>query len=107
MIEAQGNGTGRLFNGSYTTMIEINNVYQNEQDREALIAGLRKMISECGGHKVLTKFAKNHDEELSNLETELFAGEKSLVQDTHCINDETVKKFSFHGRTYGGFQSTF
>ncbi|WP_260362733.1 hypothetical protein [Leuconostoc falkenbergense] len=37
---------GRLFNSSYTTVIEIIKFQKNEQEKKTLIAGLRKIISE-------------------------------------------------------------
>jgi len=40
-----------------------------------------------------------NDEELSNLETELFSGEKSLAQVIQSINGKTVKNLSIHGQT--------
>lgn len=102
---------GRLFNSSYTTVIEIIKLQKNEQGREKLIAGLRKIINERMDAQSINevrqasrwmvlgiKYGMN-DEELSNLETELFSGEKSLVQNIQSINGETVKNLSIHGRT--------
>ena len=102
---------GRLFNSSYTTVIEIIKLQKNEQEKETLIAGLRKIINERMDSQSISevrqasrwmvlgiKFGMN-DEELASLETELFSGEESLAQDTQCINGETVKKLSIHGRT--------
>ena len=101
---------GRLFNSSYTTVIEIIKLQKNEQERETLIAGLRKIINErMDSHSISEvrqasrwmllgiKYGMN-DEELSNLETELFSGEESLVQNIQCINGETVKNLSVHGQ---------
>lgn len=102
---------GRLFNSSYTTVIEIIKLQKNEQEKETLIAGLRKIINERMDSQSIgevrqasrwmvlgIKYGMN-DEELSNLETELFSGEKSLAQNIQCINGETVKNLSIHGRT--------
>ncbi|API72384.1 MULTISPECIES: glycosyltransferase family 2 protein [Leuconostoc] len=102
---------GRLFNSSYTTVIEIIKLQKNEQEKETLIAGLRKIINERMDSQSISevrqasrwmvlgiKFGMN-DEELASLETELFSGEESLAQDTQCINGETVKNLSIHGRT--------
>ncbi|MGL5888229.1 MAG: glycosyltransferase family 2 protein, partial [Leuconostoc suionicum] len=102
---------GRLFNSSYTTVIEIIKLQKNEQEREKLIAGLRKIINERMDAQSINevrqasrwmvlgiKYGMN-DEELSNLETELFSGEKSLAQNIQSINGETVKNLSIHGRT--------
>lgn len=79
--------------------------------RETLIAGLRKIINERVDSPSISevrqasrwmvlgiKYGMN-DEELSSLETELFSGEKSLAQNIQCINSETVKNLSIHGRT--------
>lgn len=101
---------GRLFNSSYTTVIEIIKLQKNEQERETLIAGLRKIINERMDSQSISevrqesrwmvlviKYGMSY-EELSNLETELFSGEKSLAQNIQCINGETVKKLSIHGR---------
>lgn len=101
---------GRLFNSSYTTVIEIIKLQKNEQERETLIAGLRKIINErMDSHSISEvrqasrwmllgiKYGMN-DEELSNLETELISGEESLVQNIQCINGETVKNLSVHGQ---------
>ncbi|QHM57777.1 glycosyltransferase family 2 protein [Leuconostoc mesenteroides] len=101
---------GRLFNSSYTTVIEIIKLQKNEQEREKLIAGLRKIINERMDAQSINevrqasrwmvlgiKYGMN-DEELSNLETELFSGEKSLAQNIQCINGETVKNLSIHGQ---------
>lgn len=102
---------GRLFNSSYTTVIEIIKLQKNEQERETLIAGLRKIINERMDSQSISEVRQEsrwmvlgikygmNDEELSNLETELFSGEKSLVQNIQCINGETVKNLSIHGRT--------
>ena len=102
---------GRLFNSSYTTVIEIIKLQKNEHEREALIAGLRKIINERMDPQSINEVRQEsrwmvlgikygmNDEELSNLETELFSGEKSLAQNIQCINGETVKKLSIHGRT--------
>lgn len=102
---------GRLFNSSYTTVIEIIKLQKNEQEKETLIAGLKKIINERMDSQSISevrqesrwmvlgiKYGMSY-EELSNLETELFSGEKSLAQDTQCINGETVKNLSIHGRT--------
>lgn len=102
---------GRLFNSSYTTVIEIIKLQKNEQEKETLIAGLRKIINERMDAQSISevrqasrwmvlgiKYGMN-DEELASLETELFSDEKSLAQDTQCINGETVKNLSIHGRT--------
>ncbi|MCT4376628.1 glycosyltransferase family 2 protein [Leuconostoc suionicum] len=102
---------GRLFNSSYTTVIEIIKLQKNEQEKETLIAGLRKIINERMDSQSISevrqasrwmvlgiKYGMN-DEELLSLETELFSGEESLAQDTQCINGETVKNLSIHGRT--------
>ncbi|MDV7703854.1 glycosyltransferase family 2 protein [Leuconostoc suionicum] len=102
---------GRLFNSPYTTVIEIIKLQKNEQEKETLIAGLRKIINERMDSQSISevrqasrwmvlgiKFGMN-DEELASLETELFSGEESLAQDTQCINGETVKNLSIHGRT--------
>ncbi len=102
---------GRLFNSSYTTVIEIIKLQKNEQEKETLIAGLRKIINERMDSQSISevrqasrwmvlgiKYGMN-DEELLSLETELFSDEKSLAQDTQCINGETVKNLSIHGRT--------
>ncbi|WP_349515871.1 glycosyltransferase family 2 protein [Leuconostoc suionicum] len=102
---------GRLFNSSYTTVIEIIKLQKNEQEKETLIAGLRKIINERMDSQSIgevrqasrwmvlgIKYGMN-DEELASLETELFSDEKSLAQDTQCINGETVKNLSIHGRT--------
>jgi hypothetical protein len=101
---------GRLFNSSYTTVIEIIKLQKNEQERETLIAGLRKIINECMDSQSISEVRQEsrwmvlgikygmNDEELSNLETELFSGEKSLVQNIQCINGETVKNLSIHGQ---------
>ncbi len=103
--------TGRLFNSSYTTVIEIIKLQKNEHEREALIAGLRKIINERMDSQSISEVRQEsrwmvlgikygmNDEELSNLETELFSGEKSLAQNIQCINGETVKNLSIHGRT--------
>ncbi|WP_042250386.1 glycosyltransferase family 2 protein [Leuconostoc mesenteroides] len=102
---------GRLFNSSYTTVIEIIKLQKNEHEREALIAGLRKIINERMDSQSISEVRQEsrwmvlgikygmNDEELSNLETELFSGEKSLAQNIQCINGETVKNLSIHGRT--------
>ena len=102
---------GRLFNSSYTTVIEIIKLQKNEHEREALIAGLRKIINERMDPQSINEVRQEsrwmvlgikygmNDEELSNLETELFSGEKSLAQNIQCSNGETVKKLSIHGRT--------
>jgi len=101
---------GRLFNSSYTTVIEIIKLQKNEQEKETLIAGLRKIINERMDSQSISEVRQEsrwmvlgikygmNDEELSNLETELFSGEKSLVQNIQCINGETVKKLSIHGQ---------
>ena len=101
---------GRLFNSSYTTVIEIIKLQKNEQERETLIAGLRKIINERMDSQSISEVRQEsrwmvlgikygmNDEELSNLETELFSGEKSLAQNIQCINGETVKKLSIHGQ---------
>ncbi|SPE67633.1 glycosyltransferase family 2 protein [Leuconostoc mesenteroides] len=101
---------GRLFNSSYTTVLEIIKLQKNEQERETLIAGLRKIINERMDSQSISEVRQEsrwmvlgikygmNDEELSNLETELFSGEKSLVQNIQCINGETVKKLSIHGQ---------
>ncbi|WP_273709297.1 glycosyltransferase family 2 protein [Leuconostoc mesenteroides] len=102
---------GRLFNSSYTTVIEIIKLQKNEQEKETLIAGLRKIINERMDSQSISevrqesrwmvlgiKYGMSY-EELSNLETELFSGEKSLAQNIQSINGETVKKLSIHGRT--------
>lgn len=102
---------GRLFNSSYTTVIEIIKLQKNEQEKESLIAGLRKIINERMDSQNISevrqasrcmvlgiKYGMN-DEELLNLETELFIGDKSLAQNIQCINGETVKNLSIHGRT--------
>lgn len=101
---------GRLFNSSYTTVIEIIKLQKNEHEREALIAGLRKIINERMDPQSINEVRQEsrwmvlgikygmNDEELSNLETELFSGEKSLAQNIQCINGETVKKLSIHGQ---------
>ena len=101
---------GRLFNSSYTTVIEIIKLQKNEQEKETLIAGLRKIINERMDSQSISevhqesrwmvlgiKYGMSY-EELSNLETELFSGEKSLAKDIQCINGETVKNLSIHGR---------
>ncbi|KMY78949.1 glycosyltransferase family 2 protein [Leuconostoc mesenteroides] len=102
---------GRLFNSSYTTVIEIIKLQKNEQERATLIAGLRKIINERMDSQSISEVRQEsrwmvlgikygmNDEELSNLETELFSGEKSLAQNIQCNNGETVKKLSIHGRT--------
>jgi hypothetical protein len=102
---------GRLFNSSYTTVIEIIKLQKNEQEKETLIAGLRKIINERMDSQSISEVRQEsrwmvlgikygmNDEELSNLETELFSGEKSLAQNIQCINGETVKKLLIHGRT--------
>ena len=102
---------GRLFNSSYTTVIEIIKLQKNEQERETLIAGLRKIINERMDSQSISEVRQEsrwmvlgikygmNDEELSNLETELFSDEKSLAQNIQCINGETVKNLSIHGRT--------
>lgn len=95
---------GRLFNSSYTTVIDIIKLQKNEQEKETLIVGLIKMINErmdsqgiSKVHQVLRcmvlgiKYGMN-DTESSGSVTELFSGEKSLANDTQCINGETVKK---------------
>ena len=101
---------GRLFNSSYTTVLEIIKLQKNEQERETLIAGLRKIINERMDSQSISEVRQEsrwmvlgikygmNDEELSNLETELFSGEKSLAQNIQCINGETVKKLSIHGQ---------
>lgn len=101
---------GRLFNSSYTTVIEIIKLQKNEQERETLIAGLRKIINERMDSQSISEVRQEsrwmvlgikygmNDEELSNLETELFSGEKSLAQNIQFINGETVKKLSIHGQ---------
>ncbi|ASR69477.1 glycosyltransferase family 2 protein [Leuconostoc mesenteroides] len=101
---------GRLFNSSYTTVIEIIKLQKNEQEKETLIAGLRKIINERMDSQSISEVRQEsrwmvlgikygmNDEELSNLETELFSGEKSLAQNIQCINGETVKKLSIHGQ---------
>lgn len=101
---------GRLFNSSYTTVIEIIKLQKNEQERETLIAGLRKIINERMDSQSISEVRQEsrwmvlgikygmNDEELSNLETELFSGEKSLAQNIQCINGETVKNLSIHGQ---------
>lgn len=102
---------GRLFNSSYTTVIEIIKLQKSEQEKETLIAGLRKIINERMDSQSISevrqasrwmvlgiKYGLNN-EELASLETELFSDEKSLAQDTQCINGETVKNLSIHGRT--------
>lgn len=101
---------GRLFNSSYTTVIEIIKLQKNEQERETLIAGLRKIINERMDSQSISEVRQEsrwmvlgikygmNDEELSGLETELFSGEKSLAQNIQCINGETVKKLSIHGQ---------
>ncbi|MCT3049764.1 glycosyltransferase family 2 protein [Leuconostoc mesenteroides] len=101
---------GRLFNSSYTTVIEIIKLQKNEQERETLIAGLRKIINERMDSQSISEVRQEsrwmvlgikygmNDEELSGLETELFSGEKSLAQNIQCINGETVKKMSIHGQ---------
>ncbi|WP_317286486.1 glycosyltransferase family 2 protein [Leuconostoc mesenteroides] len=101
---------GRLFNSSYTTVIEIIKLQKNEHEREALIAGLRKIINERMDPQSINEVRQEsrwmvlgikygmNDEELSNLETELFSGKKSLAQNIQCINGETVKKLSIHGQ---------
>ncbi|MFK8254829.1 glycosyltransferase family 2 protein [Leuconostoc mesenteroides] len=101
---------GRLFNSSYTTVIEIIKLQKNEQEKETLIAGLRKIINERMDSQSISEVRQEsrwmvlgikygmNDEELSNLETELFSDEKSLVQNIQCINGETVKKLSIHGQ---------
>ncbi|MBZ1508270.1 glycosyltransferase family 2 protein [Leuconostoc mesenteroides] len=102
---------GRLFNSSYTTVIEIIKLQKNEHERETLIAGLRKIINERMDSQSISEVRQEsrwvvlgimygmNDEELSNLETELFSDEKSLAQNIQCINGETVKNLSIHGRT--------
>ena len=102
---------GRLFNSSYTTVIKIIKLQKNEQEKETLIAGLRKIINERMDPQSISEVRqasrwmvlgiKNgmNDEELASLETELFSDEKSLAQDTQRINGETVKNLSIHGRT--------
>ena len=102
---------GRLFNSSYTTVIKIIKLQKNEQEKETLIAGLRKIINERMDLQSISEVRqasrwmvlgiKNgmNDEELASLETELFSDEKSLAQDTQRINGETVKNLSIHGRT--------
>ena len=103
---------GRLFDSSYTTVIKIIKLQKDEQEKETLIAGLRKIINECMDSQRISevrqasrrmvlgiKYGMN-DEELLSLETELFSGEKPLAQDTQYINGETVKNLSIHGRTY-------
>lgn len=101
---------GRLFNSSYTTVLEIIKLQKNEQERGTLIAGLRKIINERMDSQSISEVRQEsrwmvlgikygmNDEELSNLETELFSGEKSLAQNIQCINGETVKKMSIHGQ---------
>ena len=101
---------GRLFNSSYTTVIEIIKLQKNEQERETLISGLRKIINERMDSQSISEVRQEsrwmvlgikygmNDEELSGLETELFSGEKSLAQNIQCINGETVKKMSIHGQ---------
>ncbi|WP_430495689.1 glycosyltransferase family 2 protein [Leuconostoc mesenteroides] len=101
---------GRLFNSSYTTVIEIIKLQKNEQEKETLIAGLRKIINERMDSQSISEVRQEsrwmvlgikygmNDEELSNLETELFSGEKSLAQNIQCINGETVKNLSIHGQ---------
>ncbi|MFW6741732.1 glycosyltransferase family 2 protein [Leuconostoc sp. DB-1] len=101
---------GRLFNSSYTTVLEIIKLQKNEQERGTLIAGLRKIINERMDSQSISEVRQEsrwmvlgikygmNDEELSNLETELFSGEKSLAQNIQCINGETVKKLSIHGQ---------
>ncbi|MCT8391724.1 glycosyltransferase family 2 protein [Leuconostoc mesenteroides] len=101
---------GRLFNSSYTTVIEIIKLQKNEHEREALIAGLRKIINERMDPQSINEVRQEsrwmvlgikygmNDEELSNLETELFSGEKSLAQNIQSINGETVKNLSIHGQ---------
>lgn len=101
---------GRIFNSSYTTVIEIIKLQKNEQERETLIAGLRKIINERMDSQSISEVRQEsrwmvlgikygmNDEELSNLETELFSGEKSLAQNIQCINGETVKNLSIHGQ---------
>lgn len=83
---------GRLFNSSYTTVIEIIKLQKNEQERETLVAGLRKIINERMDSQSISEVRQEsrwmvlgikyglNCEELSNLETELFSGEKSLAQ---------------------------
>ncbi len=79
--------------------------------RRLLIAGLRKIINERMDSQSISevrqasrwmvlgiKYGMN-DEELSNLETELFSDEKSLVQNIQSVNGVTVKKLSINGRT--------
>ncbi|MGC2921150.1 glycosyltransferase family 2 protein [Leuconostoc mesenteroides] len=101
---------GRLFNSSYTTVLEIIKLQKNEQERGTLIAGLRKIINERMDSQSISEVRQEsrwmvlgikygmNDEELSNLETEFFSGEKSLAQNIQCINGETVKKLSIHGQ---------
>ncbi|WP_237048890.1 hypothetical protein [Leuconostoc mesenteroides] len=101
---------GRLFNSSYTTVIEIIKLQKNEHEREALIAGLRKIINDRMDPQSINEVRQEsrwmvlgikygmNDEELSNLETELFSGEKSLAQNIQSINGETVKNLSIHGQ---------
>ncbi|MBZ1527744.1 glycosyltransferase family 2 protein [Leuconostoc mesenteroides] len=101
---------GRLFNSSYTTVIEIIKLQKNEQERETLISGLRRIINERMDSQSISEVRQEsrwmvlgikygmNDEELSGLETELFSGEKSLAQNIQCINGETVKKMSIHGQ---------
>lgn len=75
---------GRLFNSSYTTVIEIIKLKKNEQEREMLVAGLRKIINERIDSKSISevpqesrwmvlgiKYSMSY-EELLSLEAELF-----------------------------------
>lgn len=103
---------GRLFNSSYTTVIEIIRLQKNEHERETLITGLRKIINERMDPQSISevrqesrwmvlgiKYGMSY-EKLLSLETELFSGKQSLAQNTQCINGETVKNLSIHGRLY-------
>mgnify|MGYP003365642319 FL=1 len=83
---------GRLFNSSYTTMIEIIKLQKNEQEKETLIAGLRNIINERMDSQSISEVRQEsrwmvlgikygmNDDELSNIDTELFSGEQSLAQ---------------------------
>ncbi len=73
-------------------MIEIIKLQKNEQEKETLIAGLRNIINERMNSQSISEVRQEsrwmvlgikygmNDDELSNLETELFSGEQSLAQ---------------------------
>ncbi|MBZ5986787.1 glycosyltransferase family 2 protein [Leuconostoc gelidum] len=100
---------GRLFNSSYTTVLEIVKLQKNEEQREKLISGLREIINkrmdsqsiedvrqESQWMVLAIKYRLNY-EELLHFKTELFSTDFLVKENIKFINGKTVRDMIIKG----------